>query len=133
MRLHRSVLAAAVLFAGSWVQAAELSEASRREVDELLARVGKSGCEFYRGGSWYNAEKARDHLERKYRYLAVRNLLGSAEDFVVMGGTRSSMTNEPYAIRCGSAAAQPSAAWLTEELRTIRQASAKGGPVTPSR
>lgn len=129
----RSALAALLLLTGACAGAAELSETSRREVDELLARVAKSGCEFYRGGSWYSAEKARDHLERKYRYLAVRNLLGSSEDFVAMAGTRSSMTNEPYAIRCSGAAAQPSAAWLTDELKVIRQMAAKPGTTPPPR
>lgn len=112
----------AALLVGGVCQAAELDDTAKREIDQLLARVAQSGCEFYRSGSWYSAEKARDHLERKYRYLAVRNLLGSAEDFVVMAATRSSMTNEPYAIRCRGAAPQPSATWLGEELRNLRQA-----------
>lgn len=100
--------------------AAEISDTARREVAQLLARVAQSGCEFYRSGSWYSAGEARDHLERKYRYLVARQMLATAEDFVALAGTRSSMTDEAYAIRCRSGAAQPSAAWLTTELRSLR-------------
>lgn len=132
MNKFRPALAALLLW-GASAGAAELSDTARHEVDELLARIARSGCEFYRGGSWYSAEKARAHLERKYRYLAVRNLLGSSEDFVAMAGTRSSMTNEPYAIRCSGGAPQPSAVWLTDELKAIRLAAAKAGPTTPPR
>lgn len=119
------------LVSSSGIVAAEMGDASRREVDQLLGRVAQSGCEFYRSGSWFDGNKARDHLERKYRYLAARNLLGSAEDFVVMAATRSSMSNEAYAIRCHGGAQQPSAAWLTEELRNIRQSASKA-PATPA-
>ncbi len=125
---RRSTLVIVCLAALGSAGAVEMDDSSRREVDQLLGRVAQSGCEFYRGGSWYSAPQARDHLERKYRYLAVRNLVGNAEDFVMMAGTRSSMSNEPYAIRCRGGAAQPSAVWLSDELRSIRQAAGKTAP-----
>lgn len=108
--------------------AAEISDTARREVDQILTRVAQSGCEFYRAGSWYTAAEARNHLERKYRYLVARQMIATAEDFVALAGTSSSMTNEAYAIRCRGAAAQPSAAWLTSELRTLR--ADKSSPAT---
>lgn len=105
-------------------QAHELSAASRKEVDQLLARVGASGCEFYRAGTWHNAVDARSHLERKFRYMTTRNMLGSADQFVADAATRSSFMGESYAIRCGNAPAQPSATWLNTQLRAMRQAAA---------
>lgn len=102
--------------------AAEISDTARREVAQLLTRVAQSGCEFYRAGSWYSAGEARDHLERKYRYLVARQMIATSEDFVALAGTRSSMTDEAYAIRCRGATAQPSAVWLTTELRSLRAA-----------
>ena len=119
-RGRKRLAAAIVLCAGGSALAVEISETARREVDQILARVAQSGCEFYRAGSWYTAADARSHLERKYRYLAARNMIGTAEDFVALAGTRSSMTNEAYAIRCRGQAVQPSAAWLTAELRSLR-------------
>lgn len=112
-----------LLLGGGAAVAAEISDTARREVAHLLARVAQSGCEFYRAGSWYSAGDARDHLERKYRYLVARQMIGTSEDFVALAGTRSSMTDEAYAIRCRGVAAQPSAAWLTAELRSLRAAA----------
>lgn len=100
--------------------AAEISDTTRREVSLVLTRVAQSGCEFYRSGSWYSAAEARDHLERKYRYLVARQMIATAEDFVALAGTRSSMTDEAYAIRCRGGAPQPSAVWLTSELHSLR-------------
>jgi len=92
------------------------------EVDHLLATVGSSGCEFYRAGSWHSARTAQAHLEHKYQYLATRQMLQSAEDFIVKAATRSSMTGEAYAIRCTPNPAQPSSTWLESELRAHRNA-----------
>ncbi len=115
---------ALMLMATPTAQAHEFSAASRKEVDHLLARIGASGCEFYRGGSWHNAVDARSHLENKLRYMTGRNLLGSADQFIADAATRSSMTGEAYAIRCPNAPSQPSAAWLNSELRAMRQPKA---------
>lgn len=106
--------------ASSWVLGAELSATARKEVDHLLATVGNSGCEFYRAGSWHSARTAQAHLEHKYQYLATRQMLQSAEDFIVKAATRSSMTGEAYAIRCTPNLAQPSATWMESELRAHR-------------
>jgi len=108
--------------ASSWVLGAELSATSRKEVDHLLATVGSSGCEFYRAGSWHSARTAQAHLEHKYQYLATRQMLQSADDFIVKAATRSSMTGEAYAIRCTPNTAQPSSTWLESELRAHRNA-----------
>ena len=103
--------------------AAELNDKARREVSDILERIEKSGCDFNRSGSWYDGASARKHLQRKYDYLLARDKLGSAEDFISLAATRSSMSGEAYAIRCGSTTPVPSAQWLEAELRRIRAAS----------
>lgn len=103
--------------------AAELNERARREVSEILERIEKSGCDFNRSGSWYDGASARKHLQRKYEYLLARDKLGSTEDFISMAATRSSMSGEAYAIRCGGTTPVPSAQWLEGELRRLRAAS----------
>lgn len=129
LRLLRQRLGAMLLVCCSagGACAAEISDITRREVSLILARIAQSGCEFYRSGSWYSATEARDHLERKYRYLAARQMIATAEDFVALAGTRSSMTDEAYAIRCRGAAPQASAIWLVAELRSLR-ATEKAAP-----
>lgn len=100
--------------------AAQLTPAARQEIDALLRVVGTSGCEFVRGGTAYPATKAQDHMQQKLDYLEMRGLLKSTEDFIVKAGTRSSMTGEPYAIRCPGTAQQPSDEWLLARLKTLR-------------
>jgi hypothetical protein len=114
-----------LLFASA-AYAATPSPAARAEIDHLLGRLERSGCEFFRNGRWYPARDARAHLERKYRYLLDKGLVATADDFITLAGSQSSMSGRPYQVRCGSTAAVPSAEWLTEELRRYRDT-----PVSP--
>lgn len=101
------------------VQAAPSDDANR-EILELLQRLERSGCEFNRNGRWHDAAAARAHLEKKYRHLADRDLVKTAEDFIEIGASKSSMTGKPYEVRCGDRPPVASAPWLTDELRHIR-------------
>jgi Family of unknown function (DUF5329) len=98
------------------------------EIDYLLAHVGASGCEFYRNGSWYDAARAQAHLRAKYDYLAARNLVRSAEDFIDKAATKSSLSGQPYQIRCAGYAAVASSQWLRDALARYRDQT--GGPPT---
>ncbi|MCC2658726.1 MAG: hypothetical protein K0Q76_3834 [Panacagrimonas sp.] len=91
----------------------------QREVAALMTRLSTSGCEFYRNGAWHDAAAAREHLEKKYRYLARKNLVPKTEDFIKLGGTESSMSHEPYQVRCAGQVSS-SSAWLTRELGEVR-------------
>ncbi|KPK52874.1 MAG: hypothetical protein AMJ84_00590 [Acidithiobacillales bacterium SM23_46] len=93
------------------------------EVPQLLARMETSGCEFYRNGTWANAAKARAHLERKYRAMRARDLIGTTEEFIERGATRSSMSGEAYRVRCDGEGAMESAAWFRQELQRLRAGS----------
>ena len=59
-------------------------------------------------------------LQMKLDYMVKRNMLGSTEEFISKAATASSVSGEPYQIRCGSQAPVASAAWLTAELKRIR-------------
>jgi hypothetical protein len=100
---------------------AELSASSRAEIESLLGTLGSSDCEFYRNGSWYSGIQAQAHLKRKYEYLANRGLISSAEEFIVESGTKSSLSGEPYQVRCPQQEAQPSSTWLAGELLRYRE------------
>jgi len=90
------------------------------ELAHLLQRLESSGCEFQRNGAWHAAPDARKHLEKKYRYLVDKGLVATAEDFIDRGATESSVSGQPYQVRCGGAAPVASERWLREELQRFR-------------
>ena len=101
--------------------AAQLTPSAQREIAGLLQAVGTSGCRFIRGGTAYSAAEAQEHLSKKYKYMAARDMLASTEDFISKAATRSSMSGEAYAIRCGEAPAQKSDEWMKARLKAMRQ------------
>jgi hypothetical protein len=103
--------------------AADLTPAAHKEIAQLLDRIETSNCSFNRNGSWYGAQDARKHLQRKLDYMVERKMLGSAEEFIAHAGTASSMSGKPYLIRCGAGESTPSADWLRAELRRMRAPS----------
>ncbi|HEX6136428.1 MAG TPA: DUF5329 domain-containing protein [Casimicrobiaceae bacterium] len=120
-RIRHSLLAAVAMlaFALSHVAAASAADAAKDEIDHLLDYVATSSCTFVRNGSEYPAGQARDHLAGKYRWAGSR--ISTAEEFIryVAGG--SSMSGEPYHVRCGTSD-RLSGEWLTSELKRYREA-----------
>lgn len=93
---------------------------AEREIEQLIATLARSGCQFQRNGSWYDAGQAQAHLRKKYAYLRKRDMVASAEQFIERAASESSMSGRAYQIRCGAVAAQPSATWLRARLNEIR-------------
>jgi hypothetical protein len=91
------------------------------EIEQLIAGLGASGCEFQRNGSWYAAKKAEAHLRRKYEWLRERNLAATAEQFIERAATKSSMSGRAYQVRCAGQSAVPSAEWLRARLVEVRK------------
>jgi hypothetical protein len=106
--------------------------ASQDEIDHLLSYVDKSGCQFYRNGTWYNSAEARSHLKEKYDFLTKMGWVKSAEDFIERAASKSSMSGEPYQAKCNDQAPIPSARWLAGELDRYR-AGATLPPAHPGR
>ena len=79
---------------------AEPPTSAPEDIQYLLDAIGRSACEFYRNGSWYAAADARSHLASKYRQVDKKRTVRSVQDFIDWVGTRSSMTGEPYRVRC---------------------------------
>lgn len=96
------------------------SAATSREIDQLFAALQGSGCEFSRNGSWYDAQKATEHLHRKYDYLLKKGLVTNAESFIERVATGSSVSGKPYLVRCGGAQAVPSKSWFNDKLNDLR-------------
>lgn len=91
---------------------------SREEIAHLLNFVASSPCTFIRNGMAYPAAEARVHLERKY--AALKDRIRTAEDFINLAASRSSVSGEPYRVRCHPGGEQETSAWLRSELLRFR-------------
>lgn len=99
------------------------------EIEHLIKAMGRSGCDFERNGAWHPAKKAETHLRRKYDYLRERDKVASAEEFIALAGSRSSMSGRTYRVRCAGLPVMDSADWLRARLRELRKAApGKTGP-----
>ncbi len=128
-RMHGWLLAfAAVASMGvSTVSGAvEPTPAVRREIAHLLDYLQRSNCQFFRGEVWHDATAARDHIDRKYKYLIERGMIGTAEDFIRLAASESSMKGTEYRVRCQRQAVVPSRAWFGDELARYRGKAAAG-------
>lgn len=91
-----------------------------QEIRGLLDFVEHSECRFVRNGNEHPGAQARAHLEKKLNYLERKNMVSSAEDFINLGATKSSVTGTAYEVRCPTGV-QPVSTWLTTELKRQRQ------------
>jgi hypothetical protein len=126
----RKLALALALVAALATRAAGADSSARdapREIEHLLRYLAESKCAFNRNGAWYSATEARAHLEEKYRYLKRRSAVVTAEDFLAHAATASSISGQPYQVRCEGMAPVATAAWLEAELRRYRAAAAGAG------
>jgi Family of unknown function (DUF5329) len=92
----------------------------RAEVDALLAGIEASGCAFHRNGTWYDSKAAVAHLRDKYVYLMARDSIATTEDFIEKAATKSSLSGQPYEVKCGDGVAVTSNRWLRDRLAQLR-------------
>jgi len=90
------------------------------EVNFLLGYLEGSKCEFYRNGTWHDSQAAQAHLRDKYNYLVAKNLVGTTEQFIERAASTSSLSGEPYKVKCNGAAVMTSQQWLRDELARFR-------------
>jgi len=92
------------------------------EIQHLLSYVEQSGCEFERNGDSFDSRKAREHIQRKYDYIMrwASGRIQSAEDFIELTATESSMSGKKYYVNCDGSS-RTSAEWLLEELTRFRK------------
>ncbi|MBK5418095.1 DUF5329 domain-containing protein [Pseudomonas sp. TH31] len=99
---------------------AQATPQTTQEIKGLLDFVEHSECQFVRNGSEYPGPRARAHLEKKLNYLEGKNMVNSAEDFIDLAATESSMSGRAYEVRC-SEGVEPASIWLKRELQRQRQ------------
>jgi hypothetical protein len=100
--------------------AAPLSSTARAEIEGLMSRLETSGCEFNRNGTWYTATEAASHLQRKAKYLEDRGMVESADQFIERAASGSSVTGQPYLVKCGGGSPVTSGEWLLLQLQGMR-------------
>ena len=115
-RLVAGTVITCIVLVGDPARAEPSASAPAEGIQYLLDAIGRSGCEFYRNGSWYAAADARSHLASKYRQVDEKRPVRSVQDFIDWVGARSSMTGEPYRVRCPGSDAMTSADWFRREL-----------------
>ena len=108
-----------LLTCGSVVTARADMAQTQLEIAHLMDHIAGSDCRFIRNGKAYDAEAARDHIQKKYDYM--RSRIQTAEDFIHHAAAKSSMSGEPYRIVCGGETLL-CADWLHAELRRYRAA-----------
>lgn len=107
-----------LVFGAAFAQAVPAT--ASREIGQLFSALENSRCEFNRNGSWYDGHKAAEHLHMKYDYLARKGQVASAESFITLAATKSSMSGRPYLVRCGTAQPVESKDWFLGKLRELR-------------
>jgi hypothetical protein len=115
-------IVAAALALGVPAQA-DPSPVAQGEIDHLLTFVAASPCTFIRNGEPHPAADARAHLETKLKFA--RGSISSADEFIRYVATESSMSHEPYKVKCGSKPEMPAGAWLADELKRYRATAAR--------
>ena len=93
---------------------------AQSEINYLLGFIENSACEFFRNGSWYDAKKAAAHLRDKYQILATADRIETAEDFIAGAATTSSLSGQPYQVRCSGDKAVATNQWLRDLLARYR-------------
>ena len=115
---------ATLLLCGGLAVAAPTAAPVRSEIDALLARLERSGCQFERNGAWHDGAAAKEHLLRKLGAIERRGSLASTEEFIELAASKSSTSGKSYRVQCASDAPVESRAWMRRELAALRKAAA---------
>jgi hypothetical protein len=116
----RSALSIFSLVLFSWAAAAAPSPVEARKIEHLIAAVEQLGdAKFIRNGAAYDAKKAADHLRLKLREAGDR--VATAEDFIRLCGSRSSVSGKPYEIAFDDGKRITSEAFLRAKLKELQR------------
>src|SRR3982074_1274380 len=84
----------------------------QQRIDYLFASLASlKGAVFIRNGSDYEAQAARDHLQKKLDYAGERGQ--TAEQFIQYCASQSSLSHKPYQIRFADGTVTDTAPYFT--------------------
>jgi hypothetical protein len=114
--LLASLLFVFTLLGVACVDAAPISEPQKIEM--LLSSIGRlQGAVFIRNGSEYTAAQAAEHL--RYKWNKAGDRVKTAEDFIVLCATKSSMSGLAYRIRFADGTTLDSAVFFEQQLKRL--------------
>jgi hypothetical protein len=122
--MMRSLLLS-MLFATGLAHATELAPVEAQKIDYLIGSIeALQDAHFIRNGSTYDAKAAAHHLRLKFKYAGAH--VHTADDFIRLCATASSITGKPYRIRFADGHEVPSATFLQDKLREYQAQHASG-------
>ena len=95
----------------------------QQEIDHLLQFVEHTDCKYERNGKSHAGPEAVEHIKNKYRYF--KNDIDSAETFVELSATKSTMSGKYYLVHCPGRPTVKSQTWLLEELNNYRNGASE--------
>ena len=90
----------------------------QNEITHLLKYVENTSCYYVRNGDRHTGKSAREHIEKKYDYY--KEDIQSAEDFIRLSASKSTLSGSPYYIQCQNQPKIKSEKWLLSELKRYR-------------
>ena len=91
---------------------------TQAEIAHLLNYVKTTQCKYIRNGSEHSGADAASHIKKKYDYF--KDDIKTAEDFIRLSATKSTMTGSKYYIQCPNSPKVESGKWLLSELKRFR-------------
>jgi hypothetical protein len=83
----------------------------------ILSVEALKGAKFLRNGREYDAKAAADHLRLKLKTAG--NRVKTADDFIRLCGSRSSLTGQAYRIRFADGTAMEAAVFFRNKLKSF--------------
>jgi hypothetical protein len=123
MKTRSLILLVLVGFIIGFTAAESLSEnkiEETKKIELLLARLeAMQNVVFIRNGKEYSSNKAADHLHLKWKKAG--RYVKTAEDFIALCGSKSSISGKPYKMRFPDGRIENSAVVLKELLKKIER------------
>lgn len=88
------------------------------EIHHLMEYTRNSNCIFIRNGRDHSPEDAARHMLRKYDHF--KDKISTTEEFIELCATQSTLTRQPYEIRCPNQKSVESSYWFRMELQKLR-------------
>jgi hypothetical protein len=121
----RYTLAILVFVIAAHAQAGTPTPLENQKIQYLISTIESlSNAQFIRNGTAYDAKSAADHLRLKLRGAGSR--VATAEDFIRMCASVSSVSGSPYQIRFADGGTITSEAFLRQKLREFEETSQRG-------
>jgi len=88
------------------------------EINHLLNYIKNTKCLYARNGDRHSGVDAHKHISKKYEYF--KDDIQTAEDFIRLSATQSTVSGRKYHIICPDKKRMESGKWLLKELDRYR-------------